>query len=34
MGVRRLGAPEGGVVGRVTDQVWGGGQVTVPLRVG
>ena len=27
--------PEGGVVGGVTDWVWGGGQVTeCPLRVG
>ena len=27
--------PEGGVVGGVTDRVWGGGQVTeCPLRVG
>ena len=27
--------PEGGVVGGVTDRVWGGGRVTgCPLRVG
>ena len=29
------GCPEGGVVGGVTDRVWGGGRVTeCPLRVG